>query len=39
MKDELLAVLDKYRTDLSEPLPDGAEQVSVQIQAFPRQTR
>ncbi|MDX6247007.1 MAG: hypothetical protein QOF10_367 [Kribbellaceae bacterium] len=39
MKDELLAVLDKYRTDLSEPLADGAEQVSVQIQAFPRETR
>lgn len=37
---ELLAVLDKYRTaDLTAPLPEGAEQVSVQIQAYPRETR
>jgi DNA-binding transcriptional ArsR family regulator len=39
MKTELLAVIEKYSTDLSAPLPDGAEQVSVQIQAFPRETR
>ncbi|HEU4945712.1 MAG TPA: helix-turn-helix domain-containing protein [Kribbella sp.] len=39
MKAELLTVLDKYRTDLSEPLPEGAEQVSVQLQAYPRGTR
>lgn len=38
MKEELLTVLDKYRTDLSRPIPEGAEQVSVQIQAFPRET-
>jgi len=40
MRDELLAVLEKYKTpDLTAPLPDGAEQVSVQIQAYPRETR
>lgn len=39
MMTEVLAVLDKYRSDLTAPLPDGAEQVSVQIQAYPRQTR
>jgi len=39
MKDELRAVLDKYSTDLTEPLADGAELVSVQIQAHPRETR
>lgn len=40
MMREVLAVLDKYRAaDLRAPLPEGAEQVSVQIQAFPRETR
>jgi hypothetical protein len=39
MGDELLAVLEKYSTDLTEPLADGAELVSVQIQAHPRETR
>ena len=36
---ELMAVLDKYKTpDLTAPLPEGAKQVTVQIQAFPRET-
>ncbi|MDX6294390.1 MAG: hypothetical protein QOH50_3465 [Kribbellaceae bacterium] len=39
MKDELLTVLEKYSTDLTEPLADGAELVSVQIQAHPRDIR
>jgi DNA-binding transcriptional ArsR family regulator len=39
MMTEVLVVLDKYRSDLNEPLADGAEQVSVQIQAYPRDTR
>jgi DNA-binding transcriptional ArsR family regulator len=39
MKDELQAVLDKYSTDLTEPLAEGAELVSVQIQAHPRESR
>jgi DNA-binding transcriptional ArsR family regulator len=39
MTDELMAVMDKYQTDLTQPLPDGAEQVSLQIQAYPRETR
>ncbi|WP_350281138.1 helix-turn-helix domain-containing protein [Kribbella sp. HUAS MG21] len=40
MMHEVLAVLEKYKTpDLTAPLPDGAEQVTVQIQAFPRETR
>ena len=40
MMQEVLAVLEKYKTaDLTAPLPDGAEQVTVQIQAFPRETR
>jgi predicted ArsR family transcriptional regulator len=39
MVTEILAVLDKYGSDLTQPLPDGAEQVSVQLQAFPRETR
>jgi DNA-binding transcriptional ArsR family regulator len=39
MMTEIKAVLDKYSTDLTEPLPEGAEQVSVQIQAYPRETR
>ena len=39
MTAELLSVLEKYQTDLSQPLPDGAEQVSLQIQAYPRETR
>jgi DNA-binding transcriptional ArsR family regulator len=39
MTQELLAVLDKYKTpDLTAPLPEGAKQVTVQIQAFPRET-
>ncbi|WP_460660200.1 helix-turn-helix domain-containing protein [Kribbella swartbergensis] len=40
MMAEILAVLEKYKTpDLTAPLPEGAEQVSVQIQAYPRETR
>ncbi|MEV8375008.1 helix-turn-helix domain-containing protein [Kribbella sp. NPDC056861] len=39
MLTEIQAVFDKYSSDLTQPLPDGAEQVSVQIQAFPRETR
>ena len=39
MKEELRAVLDKYTTDLTEPLAEGAELVSVQIQAHPRESR
>ncbi|NEA34285.1 helix-turn-helix domain-containing protein [Streptomyces sp. SID13031] len=39
MLTEVQAVFEKYSTDLTQPLPDGAEQVSVQIQAFPRETR
>jgi DNA-binding transcriptional ArsR family regulator len=39
MKEELRAVLDKYSTDLTEPLAEGAELVSVQIQAHPRESR
>lgn len=40
MMHEVLAVLEKYKTaDLTAPLPEGAEQVTVQIQAFPRETR
>jgi DNA-binding transcriptional ArsR family regulator len=39
MTQELLAVLDKYKTpDLTAPMPEGAKQVTVQIQAFPRET-
>lgn len=36
---EIQAVFDKYSSDLTQPLPDGAEQVIVQLQAFPRETR
>ncbi|WP_328328902.1 helix-turn-helix domain-containing protein [Kribbella sp. NBC_00382] len=36
---EIQAVLEKYSSDLTQPLPEGAEQVTVQIQAFPRETR
>ncbi|MEI8408184.1 MULTISPECIES: ArsR/SmtB family transcription factor [unclassified Kribbella] len=37
---EVMAVLEKYMApDLTAPLPEGAEQVSVQIQAYPRETR
>ncbi|WP_165949565.1 helix-turn-helix domain-containing protein [Kribbella turkmenica] len=40
MVGELVAVLEKWKTpDLTAPLPEGAEQVSVQIQAYPRETR
>lgn len=39
MNEELMAVVEKYQTDLTQPLPDGAEQVSLQIQAYPRETR
>ncbi|GAA3118217.1 DNA-binding transcriptional ArsR family regulator [Kribbella aluminosa] len=40
MMQEVLAVLEKYKTaDLTAPLPEGAEQVTVQLQAFPRETR
>src|SRR5262249_23116283 len=39
MARELAAVLEKYKTpDLTAPLPEGAKQVTVQIQAFPRET-
>ncbi|WP_344839629.1 helix-turn-helix domain-containing protein [Kribbella ginsengisoli] len=39
MMTEIQAVFEKYSTDLTQPLPDGTEQVTVQIQAFPRETR
>jgi predicted ArsR family transcriptional regulator len=40
MMREVMTVLEKYKTpDLTAPLPEGAEQVTVQIQAFPRETR
>ncbi|MFK4086836.1 helix-turn-helix domain-containing protein [Kribbella sp. NPDC020789] len=40
LKGELLAVLRKYAADdLTAALADGEEQVTVQIQAFPRETR
>jgi DNA-binding transcriptional ArsR family regulator len=40
MMTEVVQVLEKYSTDdLSAPLPEGAEQVSVQLQAYPRDTR
>jgi predicted ArsR family transcriptional regulator len=40
MMREVTAVMEKYKTpDLTAPLPDGAEQVTVQLQAFPRETR
>ena len=40
MMREVMTVLEKYKTpDLTAPLPEGAKQVSVQIQAFPRETR
>jgi DNA-binding transcriptional ArsR family regulator len=40
MMQEVFAVLERYKTaDLTAPLPEGAEQVTVQIQAFPRETR
>jgi predicted ArsR family transcriptional regulator len=39
MLEEVLAVLEKYRTeDLTAPIPEGAKQVTVQIQAYPRET-
>ncbi|QNE18824.1 hypothetical protein F1D05_14070 [Kribbella qitaiheensis] len=40
MVQEVLAVLEKYRTeDLTAPVPEGAKQVTVQIQAYPRESR
>jgi hypothetical protein len=39
MMTEIQAVFEKYSGDLTQPLPDGTEQVTVQIQAFPRETR
>jgi predicted ArsR family transcriptional regulator len=40
MLEEVLAVLQKYRTeDLTAPIPEGSKQVTVQIQAYPRETR
>jgi DNA-binding MarR family transcriptional regulator len=40
MMAEVREVFEKYKTpDLTAPLPEGAEQVSVQIQAYPRETR
>ena len=40
MMREIQTVFEKYRTpDLTAPLPEGAEQVTVQIQAYPRETR
>ena len=39
MMEEIVAVFEKYRTpDLTAPLPEGAKQVTVQIQAYPRET-
>lgn len=35
---EIQAVFAKYSSDLTQPLPEGAEQVTIQIQAFPRET-
>jgi DNA-binding transcriptional ArsR family regulator len=31
---EVLAVFDKYRSDLTQPAPEGTEKVTIQIQAF-----
>jgi predicted ArsR family transcriptional regulator len=40
MMEEVLAVLEKYRTeDLTAPIPEGSKQVTVQIQAYPREAR
>jgi DNA-binding transcriptional ArsR family regulator len=40
MMAEVREVFEKYKTpDLTAPLPEGAEQVTVQIQAYPRETR
>jgi len=40
LRQELAAVLAKYATpDLTAPLANGEEQVTIQIQAFPRETR
>ncbi|HET6297903.1 MAG TPA: helix-turn-helix domain-containing protein [Kribbella sp.] len=40
MMTEVTDVLEKYRTtDLTAPLPEGTEQVSVQLHAYPRETR
>jgi len=40
LRGELLALMAKYATpDLTAPLEDGQEQVTIQIQAFPRETR
>jgi predicted ArsR family transcriptional regulator len=36
MMTEVTAVLEKYRTDLTAPMPEGASQVSVQLQAYRR---
>ncbi len=36
MMAEVTAVLDKYRADLTAPMPEGASQVSVQLQAYRR---
>jgi hypothetical protein len=39
MLEEVLGVLEKYRTeDLTAPIPEGSKQVTVQIQAYPRET-
>ncbi|ADB34904.1 putative transcriptional regulator [Kribbella flavida DSM 17836] len=37
LTDEVLAVFEKYRTDLSKPAPEGTAMVTVQLQAFPRE--
>jgi predicted ArsR family transcriptional regulator len=39
MMREVTAVLEKYRTDLTAPIPEGSKQVTVQIQAYPREPR
>jgi DNA-binding transcriptional ArsR family regulator len=31
---EVMAVFDKYKTDLTQPAPEGTQKVTVQIQAF-----
>lgn len=39
MLEEILVVLDKYRTDTTEPPTGDQKLVSVQLQAFPRTSR
>lgn len=35
LNEDLIAVFDKYRTDLTQPAPEGTAKVTVQIQTFP----